>query len=193
MTVRVTRAAEGLSRRAFTIADVERMREVGLIGPDERFELIGGEIVPMVSPKGIRHERMKTWLVRELARKLPEAFEFTPETTVRLSPDTFVEPDFVVYRKADGLDGITGERILLAIEVSDATVPYDTGPKADLFSRFRVPELWVMDVRRPRVVVHRDPGPSAYATVYDWPVDRPIEPRAIPSLSIRFSDFQDFA
>ena len=57
MNVHVTRAADGLPRRPFTIADVERMVEVGLIHPDERFELIGGEIVPM-SPKGIRHERL---------------------------------------------------------------------------------------------------------------------------------------
>lgn len=46
-----TRAAEGLPRRAFTVADVERMVEVGLIDRDERLEIIGGEIVPM-SPKG---------------------------------------------------------------------------------------------------------------------------------------------
>ena len=61
MTVPVTLAAEGLPRRAFTIADVERMVEVGLIPPDERLEMIGGEIVPM-SPKGSRPERIKVAL-----------------------------------------------------------------------------------------------------------------------------------
>ena len=55
---RTTSAADGLPRRAFSVADVERMVQVGLIGPDERIELIGGEIVPM-SPKGIRHAVVK--------------------------------------------------------------------------------------------------------------------------------------
>jgi hypothetical protein len=53
---RATLAAEGLPRRAFTVAEVERMVEVGLLPEDERVELIGGELVPM-SPKVIRPER----------------------------------------------------------------------------------------------------------------------------------------
>ena len=61
MNIPVTRAAEGLDRRAFTISDMEVMVQVGLIAPDERLELIGGEIVPM-SPKGSRHEAIKAAL-----------------------------------------------------------------------------------------------------------------------------------
>jgi hypothetical protein len=48
MNIRATTcAAEGLPRRAFTVAEVERMVEVGLIEEDERLELLGGELVPM--------------------------------------------------------------------------------------------------------------------------------------------------
>lgn len=36
MNIRVTRAAEGLERRAFTIGDLERMVEAEIIAPDER-------------------------------------------------------------------------------------------------------------------------------------------------------------
>ena len=46
----LTRAAEGLSRRRFTVADVEAMVEAGIMDEDERVELVGGELVPM-SPK----------------------------------------------------------------------------------------------------------------------------------------------
>lgn len=53
-----TNEAEGLPRRRFTVAELERMVEAGLLQEDERIELIGGEIVPM-SPKGdvIEHLR----------------------------------------------------------------------------------------------------------------------------------------
>lgn len=44
MTVHVTQAAEGLPRRAFTMADVLRMVEVGLIGEDER----GTQLCPVL-------------------------------------------------------------------------------------------------------------------------------------------------
>ena len=47
MNVAVTRGAEGFPRRAFSVDDIRRMIDIGLIGPEENFELIEGEIVPM--------------------------------------------------------------------------------------------------------------------------------------------------
>jgi hypothetical protein len=54
----VTRAAEGLDRRAFTVSEVLRMQEAGIFGERERFELIEGEIVRMQA-KGPLHETLK--------------------------------------------------------------------------------------------------------------------------------------
>lgn len=49
-----TQPAEGLPRRRWTLAEIEALTEQGVFGgtdrPRERFELIGGEIVP-TSPK----------------------------------------------------------------------------------------------------------------------------------------------
>ena len=53
MTVAVTSAAEGFPRRAFTVEDMGRMIDAGVIGEDEKFELIEGEIV-MMAAKGSR-------------------------------------------------------------------------------------------------------------------------------------------
>ena len=61
MNVIVTRAAEGLARRSFTVAEIRRMVEAGIIAEDENFELIDGELVPM-SPKGNQHEVIKAAL-----------------------------------------------------------------------------------------------------------------------------------
>ena len=46
-----TRAAEGMPRRPWRRAEIEAMVAAGIVEEDERFELIGGEVVPM-SPKG---------------------------------------------------------------------------------------------------------------------------------------------
>ena len=48
---RTTQAAEGMLRRRFTVEELEAMVAAGILGEDERIELIGGEVVPM-SPKG---------------------------------------------------------------------------------------------------------------------------------------------
>ena len=47
MRANVTRAAEGFDRRSFTVAEILRMQDAGIIAEDENFELIEGEIVPM--------------------------------------------------------------------------------------------------------------------------------------------------
>ncbi len=49
MNVAVTTAAEGFPRRAFTVDDIARMIEAGIIGEAERFELVEGEIVMMAT------------------------------------------------------------------------------------------------------------------------------------------------
>lgn len=189
MTVPITTmAAEGLPRRAFTIADVERMVEAGLIDPDERFELIGGEIVPM-SPKGNRHEVLKTWLNRFFAAHLPATVEFTPETTFRLAADTFLEPDFVVYDKASGLEELTGPAALLVVEVGDTSLAYDRGRKAILYAAFGIRELWVIEAERLHVRVHRDPTPTGYRTVVDLPAEETLRPHLIPGFTLRTADF----
>jgi Uma2 family endonuclease len=189
MNVPITQAAEGLPRRAFTIADIERMVEIGLIDPDERFELIGGEVVPM-SPKGIRHEVLKTWINEELAARLPRSLRFTPETTFRLSADTFLEPDFVVYERAVGLEGLTGASALLVIEVGDTSLAYDRGRKAQLYAAFGIRELWVIDAVQPSTRVHRDPTPTGYRTVIDQPQEAALRPHLIDGFSLSLADFR---
>lgn len=42
MNVALTRAADRLPRRPFTVDDIHRMIEAGIVREDERFELIEG-------------------------------------------------------------------------------------------------------------------------------------------------------
>ena len=95
----------------------------------------------------------------QLARKLPEPLAFTPETTFRLSEDTFVEPDFVVYENPAALEGLDGPSSLLAIEVGDSSLAYDRGRKALIYAAFGVRELWVIDAVRLETRVFLEPMP----------------------------------
>ncbi len=101
---RTTQAAEGMVRRRFTVAELEAMVAAGIIDEDERIELIGGEVVPM-SPKGNHHEILKHALIHYWAKRVPDRLTFTTETTFRLTPDTYLEPDFVFFDKANGHQG----------------------------------------------------------------------------------------
>lgn len=189
MNIRVTHAAEGLARRAFTVSDVVRMVEAGVLGRDERFELIGGEIVPM-SPKGIRHERLKQWLMEQLVRGLPDHLQTIPETTFYLSEDTFIEPDFVVYPAESGLEKLSPETCLLAIEVADSSLAYDLGRKARLYAEFAIGELWVFDVDAMQVTVHRQPGDGAFGSVERYGFDATLAAERIEGYGLDLSAYR---
>jgi Uma2 family endonuclease len=118
---RVTSAAEGLPRRRFTVAEVEAMVAAGVMDEGERVELIGGELVPM-SPKGNQHEAVKAALLDRWYRLRPDEVRLAPETTFRLSEDTYLEPDVVIYPRATGLRGLTGPNALLVVEIADSSL-----------------------------------------------------------------------
>ena len=53
-----TQAGEGLPRRRWTVAEIEAMVRAGIIDEDERFELIGGELVAMAA-RNRKHEVLR--------------------------------------------------------------------------------------------------------------------------------------
>src|SRR5438093_13017892 len=135
MNVAATTAAEGFPRRAFTVDDISRMIEAGVIHEDERFELIEGEIVMMAS-KGIVHERIKSALVVAVVRALPEQLTIGVEATLRLTNMIMLEPDIAVFPKnlfrksATGFAQLDPGEAHLVIEVAASSIAYDKGLKA---------------------------------------------------------------
>jgi Uma2 family endonuclease len=187
MNAPMTTAAEGLPRRAFTVKDVERMVEVGLIAENERIELIGGEIVSM-SPKGSHHEVVKTMLLSRWYRAVPADLMLTPQTTLRLSKDTYLEPDVVVYRRADGLARLDGGTALLCVEIADATLAYDLHRKPAICAAFGVGELWVIDAVRRVTHVHRGPRDGGYGSISVHQPAETLTPLLAPALTLRLAD-----
>jgi Uma2 family endonuclease len=188
MNVIVTRAAEGLPRRSFTVAEIRAMVEAGIIAEDESFELIEGEVVPM-SPKGNQHEVIKSALVREFAREAPEDLRLAVETSLYLDGRTFVEPDLVLYPKRLLPELVKGYDVLLAIEVAASSMSYDRGLKAQIYARHAVRELWVIDAASRETWVHRRPGADGeWGSVERVAADAAISPSELPHVAIKMAD-----
>ncbi len=187
--VRTTNAAEGLLRRRFTVAELEQMVAAGILDEDERIELIGGEIVPMAA-KGNQHEILKAALTIYWARRLPADLMFVTETTFRLTPDTYLEPDFVFYPKASGIKGLTAATAKLVVEIADSSLGYDLGRKADLYAGFGIAELWVIDAVRLVTHIHRDPTPSGYGAVVECAADQRLAPLVTPTLGVALAELE---
>jgi Uma2 family endonuclease len=183
VTPSTTTAAEGLPRRRFTVAELEQMTAAGILDEDERIELIGGEIVPM-SPKGNQHEILKIALNLHWARILPNDLQFATETTFRLTPDTYLEPDFVFYPKATGIRGLNAESARLVVEIADSSLGYDLGIKAGLYEGFGIRELWVIDAVKLQTRIHRDPAAGGYLSIVDRPASERLVPQDLPTLTV---------
>jgi Uma2 family endonuclease len=157
---------------------------------DERVELIGGELVPM-SPKGNHHEVMKAALLRRWYRAVPDDLDLVPETTFRLSEDTYLEPDVVIYPRASGLRGLTGANVLLVVEIADSSLRYDTGRKAALYASFGIRELWVIDAVRLTTRVFREPAADGYRNARDFAPTDQLAPLIAPeAFAVRLDELE---
>ncbi len=188
MNIVATRAADGLPRRSFTVAEIRQMVEAGIIAENENFELIDGEIVPM-SPKGNQHEVIKAALTRVFARKAPDDLRLAIETSLYLDERTFVEPDICLYPKLIMPEDVQGTDVLLAIEVATSSMAYDRGLKARIFARHGVRELWVVDAATRVTWVHQRPDADGqWGSIEKFAPDATVTPAALPAVTVRMAD-----
>jgi len=155
----------GSAPAPFTVAEVEAMVAAGVMDEDERVELIGGSWFPCRRREANTRRSRARSSTAGFAR--PKDCRLTQETTFRLSEDTYLEPDIVIYPRATGLRGPTGANVLLVVEISDSSQRYDMGRKAALYASFGVRELWVIDAARLAARVFRDPAPDGYCEAGD--------------------------
>ena len=186
----LTRAAEGLDRRGFTMADVEKMIEVGIIARDEKFELIDGELTPMMSPQAAPHIRMKGRIARWLGTAAPISLDVVADATLALADNTFLEPDVLVYVNDPSRRYIRADQAKLVIEIADTSRARDLFTKAPRYGAAGVPELWVAELNERVTYVFRAPGTEAWASPARVSFDDPIEALFLPGQSARFAEYE---
>jgi Uma2 family endonuclease len=143
------------------------MGQAGVFGPEERIELVEGELLKM-PPIGSRHGSAVAVLNRQLFRAgLGERALLWPQGSLVLSQTTELQPDIVLLepRPDDYRDASPRpDDVLLLIEVADSTLRYDRGRKAPLYARHGIREFWLLNVADRELEVHRGPGELGYAT-----------------------------
>jgi Uma2 family endonuclease len=193
MNVAATTAAEGFPRRAFTVDDVARMIDAGIIGEDEKFELIEGEIV-MAAAKGFAHERIKAALTIAVARALPDHLTMGVETTLRLTNTTMLEPDIAVFPKelfrksSVRFAELNPGQAALVIEVAASSLAYDKGLKARLYARHRVKEFWVVEANTGVTWVHTGPTGEQWSSIIERGPDDALTTPTLPGFAIRLGE-----
>ena len=164
------------------------MIDAGVLGEQEKFELIEGEIVP-VSPSYDPHERLKTALTLAISRWLPGGLWFGSESSIYLAEKTFVEPDLCIFREELKSHEVKGPDLLLVIEIADSSLAFDRGTKALLYATHGVRELWVVDVATKITSVHTGPTGVGWTSVREVLPTEMLRATALPDFELRIGDF----
>ena len=194
MNIAITRAIDDLPpRRAFGVEDVRRMVEIGVIGENERVELIGGDLFVMAA-KGYAHETIKNALVRAVFRAAPDDVEVGIEMTIQFSEDILLEPDIAVFprrnrkRSDAGFAALDQGACPLVIEVAASSLRYDKKLKSLLYAKLGVQEFWVVDANERVTSVHTGPTEDGWSSIVERGPNETLTTPALPNFSIRLCD-----
>ncbi|WP_162342756.1 Uma2 family endonuclease [Cyclobacterium salsum] len=154
-------------KRLINVEEYHKMAEMGIFKPDDRLELIHGEIYEM-SPIGSKH----AGIVNKLASlfnglfkgKVVIGVQNPVQIDVRNEPEPDISllkyrPDFYASAHPVPAD------VLAIIEVSDASIRFDREVKLPLYASHGIPEYWMIDLGNNWIEVHTNPKKGTYASI----------------------------
>jgi len=177
-----------LRRRRFTLDEYHRMGETGILGPQDRVELIEGEIIEM-APIGSRHAGTVARMQHVFStRRGDRAVVWSQNPLLLVHHQSEPEPDimllaprsdFYIARLPEPPD------VRLPIEVADRSLPYDRRTKFPPYARSGVTEAWLVDLDAGRLEIHRGAG---YRDVRIPRTDETFSPGAFVDLALTVRD-----
>jgi len=144
-----------IQKKLFSITEYHKMAEVGIL-PERGVELINGEIIEM-SPIGSKHAKIVKKLNHLLSKMLGDQFIISVQDPIVASDLSEPEPDLAVLKyRSDFYENELpkGEDVLLAIEVADTTLTYDSKIKLPIYAQSGVPETWIIDLNKKEIRVY---------------------------------------
>jgi Uma2 family endonuclease len=184
----MARALEDVAQRRFSIEEYHRMAETGILGPDERVELVRGVIREM-SPKNRAHVIASDAIVclfRDALKGRASVYQEAPLAVAGI--DSEPEPDVLVCSNPDrAAFGTPRTEPLLVVEVAETTLKYDLGEKAALYAEAGVPECWVVNLVERELVVYRDLHEGSYRVRQVLDERSRIAPASWPQLHFEVS------
>lgn len=172
------------TRYRFSVEEYHRMGDAGILGPEERVELIRGEII-LMSPINPPHNGTVNMLARILFGQLVGRAVVQVAGPARLDEWSEPQPDIAVLRwreDAYATVPVLPEDVLLVMEVAYSSLAYDRDVKALDYAAARIPEYWLWDLQHHALLLHRDPHEDGYHQVITLRGDQSASPLAFPDI-----------
>jgi Uma2 family endonuclease len=170
----------------WTVQEYHRMSEMEVLAPNERTELINGQIVLMAS-KGTPHVTSLHLLADELRDRLGNTALVRTRDPIQLDNWSEPEPDLTIVRGTvlDYADRHPGPSdIELVVEVADFTLKQDCKIKDKLYAQADIADYWVLDLKNRQLHVFRNPTPTGYTSHLILTEPNQIAPLSFPDLTL---------
>jgi Uma2 family endonuclease len=176
-----------LNLKSWTVQEYHRMEELGILDPNERTELIAGQITLMVA-KGTPHVLTLRLLASELETLIINQPVFiSTQDPIYLDSSSEPEPDLAIVKGTvfDYADQHPQPNdIHLVVEVADSTLRHDCEVKDKLYAQAAITDYWVVDIPHRQVHIFRDPTPNGYTSHLILTEPQTISPLAFPEINL---------
>jgi Uma2 family endonuclease len=167
----------------FTREEYHRLGEVGILGENDRIELVDGELIVM-SPIGRQHAKSVRKSNNLIVQRLAGRALVDCQNALNLNPTSEPQPDFLILRSqmADSDDLPTPADVLLIIESADSSLGFDRGKKLRLYAQAGVPEVWIYNLLESVIECYRAPEEQVYRDVHHFAKGQQLSMQAFPEV-----------
>ena len=153
--------------RRWTRREYDQLIELGMLGTEDRIELIGGQLV-VAEPQSAYHYTAIRLVAAAIAEAFGPGWDVRSEGPVALDDESEPEPDVAVVRGApmDYRDEHPA-RPVLVVEVALSSLAFDRAHKGSLYARAGLKDYWVVDLAHRALEVYREPVRDAGAA-FGW-------------------------
>lgn len=176
--------------RRISIDDYHQMAETEILAPDERTELINGQIFQMVA-KGTAHSAAVSRLSALLLKSLENQALIRFQDPIQLDDFSEPEPDIAIVKR-DPLfyedHHPIPQEIHWLIEVSDTTLKHDLEVKVPAYARALIREYWVLDIQDRKVFIFRSSDTQGFLEQTIATEEDVIRPLDFPNFAFAVKD-----
>ena len=183
-------------RRKMTVEEFDCAGATGVWKPEERLELIEGEVIVKVTPQESRHSTGTRLSDIALNRIFTTGYDVRTQLPLVFGPHSKPEPDVaVVTGPARDYSRAHPTTAVLIIEVSDSTLRYDRAVKAALYALHGIADYWILNLNERVLEAHRLPAPMTdqpfghgYRSVLRYTETDGVAPLAAPQSLISIAN-----
>lgn len=137
-----------------------RLVDEGVLGPDDRVELLEGVIVAM-APHSPRHAAGIQYATEVLLQAVAGRATLRCQLALVAGAASVPEPDIAILpgNRSDYAQAHP-RTALLVVEVAESSLPQDRLTKSAIYAAAGIPEYWIANLRDDRLEVSRNPVPG---------------------------------